>query len=362
MLLLDPNNSYASDSEESLLPDEGDSFTDEQASVDPEIESSPFQQKAGLQVSELMKQKAKEQALKRLNRPIDKKLGELGNRAGFSPEALKGLGEDTPENRERLKEEAREKAKKFSSRAGGKLDKTIGGKGAQTGAAAFGEGRKAIGAAKAGGEAAKAISTATKGTKTAGTAVKGVQGAIATVGILSGPETLGLGTIAAFLLNIAISLGISDAIDCLFELKAGNKEQALFHAIKAVTLIVMFVYLLLTAILCISVAGLILGAPLLLVLNIYAIMGLFFPGVPQLQGLSRKWMLATLVILDGYVLMMIMVISVGVLYGVCTETAIGSLLGYTGIVGQAINYIDTNYGSGGYIGAMNEICAALTKF
>lgn len=362
MLLLDPNNSYASDSQESLLPDERGSFADNQIT-----QGSPFQEKTGLQVSEIMKQKAKEQALKRLNKPMDKKLAALGTKAGFSPEALSGLSQDTPENRERLKEEARERAQKFSKKAGEKLEKRLAGRGTQLGERAVGAGK----AARVGQEAkmaataakgAKTAATAAKGAKTAGTAVKGIQGVVAAAGALSGPETLGLGTIAAILLNIAISLGISDAIDCLFEIKAGNMKKAMFHAIKAIYLIVMFVLLLITALLSVSVIGIIFGVPMLLLLNIYAIMGVFFPDIPTLQGLSRKWMWMILILLDIYAIVMVILIVAGVLYGVCTETTIGSMLGYSGVIGGAIDYIDTNLGTGGAVSGLNQACAAISTF
>lgn len=209
---------------------------------------------------------------------------------------------------------------------------------------------------------AKTAATAAKGAKAAGTAVKGVQGVIAAAGALSGPETLGLGTIAAILLNIAISLGISDAIDCLFEIKAGNMKQAMFHAIKAITLIVMAVYLLLAVILCLSVIGLVLGIPLVLALNVYAFMGIFFPTVPQLQGLSRKWMWLILILLDIHVIVMIILIFSGILFGICTDTTIGTFLGYGGIIGGAIDFIDTNLGTGGAISGLNQACAAISTF
>ncbi len=363
MRYLDATNFQGSDSDESLLPDERDSFANEQLPPD-----SPFKERSGLQVSELMKQKAKDQAIRRLNRPIDKKLNTLGQKAGFSNEALSGLSQDTEENRERLKEEARERAKSYSKDVGKKLDNRITSRGLQTGEQVvgdIGQGARAAQEARAAASAAKGAKTATtvaKGAKATGTTVKGVQGAIAVAGVASGPETLGLGTIAALFLNIAIGLGISDAIDALFELKNGNPKQALFHATKAIYLIQGFIWLLVVLIANISVVGMIVGAPLLLIMNIYMILGMFFPGVPHLQGLSRKWMMAIIFLLDLFVIIMIVTIASGVLYGICTQTAIGSLIGWTGIIGDAINYLDTNYGTGGAIAGLNQACAAVQSF
>lgn len=360
MLLLDATNFNASDSEESLLPDERDSFTDA-----GNVPQTAGQKQAGLQVSEMMKEKAKEQAIRGLNRPLDKKLGQLGAKAGFSPEAMSGLSKDTEENRERLKEEAKERAKKFSKKTGQKLEQKLAGRvgpGAGKAATEVGKGARVAQEAKTAATVAKGAKTAATGAKAAAVGVKGVQGAIAVAGVASGPETLGLGTIAAFLLNIAISIGISDAIDCLFELKAGNKKKALFHAVKAVALIIMFLYLLLVFLLLLTVVGMIIGVPMLILLNIYAIMGMFFPEQPQLQGLSRKWMLAILVLMDIYAIIMVITFVAAVLFGICTLPGIGSWLGWTGIVGDAINYADTNFGSGGYLGALNQICGSITKF
>lgn len=363
MLLLDATNYNASDSEESLLPSERGSFADKEEAL-----QIPEQQPAGLQVSELMKQKAKEQALKGLGRPIDKKLSEVGQRAGLSPESLARLGEDTPENRELLKEEAKERAKQFSKRTGQQLERKLASRGgAQLGEAAADLGKGARMAQEARTAAtvakgAKTAATAAKGAKAAGTAVKGVQGVVAVAGVAAGPETLGLGTLAAFLLNIAISIGISDAIDMAFELKAGNFQKAKFHAIKAVYLIVMFIMLLVLGILSLTVVGIIVAAIPLLLMNVYAVLGLFFPENPFLQGLSRKWMMALLILLDIFVIIVVLTFLMAVLYGICTLPVIGSLIGWTGIIGDAINYVDSNFGTGGYLSALNQACASITKF
>ncbi len=178
----------------------------------------------------------------------------------------------------------------------------------------------------------------------------------------AGPETLGLGTVAIWLLEVAVNLGISDAVDALFELKNGNVKQASFHAVKAIYLVVMFVVFLVIVILSITVVGLIVTIIPIILLNIYVVMGLIFPGNPALQGFSRKWEIAALFLLDMFVVVMIVTIAAGVLYGICTQTAIGSLIGWTGIIGDAINYLDTNYGTGGAIAGLNQACAAVQSF
>ncbi|HMQ01579.1 MAG TPA: hypothetical protein PKD79_00700 [Candidatus Doudnabacteria bacterium] len=362
MLLLDPNNNYGSDSNESLLPDERDSFVDEGTLAEP----APLTAEPGsnFQAGDSVKQFAKDQAIKRLNRPIDRKLGKLGQQAGLSPESLAALSSDTEQNRNLLKEEAKKRARKYAS---DKIGSKIGDesfrrgfeKGLSKGAGDIAKdaGKSAVGKAGSAAKGAKTTATAAKGAKTTATGVKGVQAAVTVAGVVSGPETLGLGFIAALLLNIAISLGIGEAIDCLVELKHGNIAKAHFHALKAIMLIVGFIFLLITAILCLTFVGAIIGIPLLILLNIYAILGAFFPNLAQLQGLSRKWMLAILVLLNLWAIGLIMLIFTAIIFGICTQTTIGSMLGYGGIVGDAINYIDSSrFGTGGYISTLNQIC------
>lgn len=350
MRYLDATNFQGSDSEESLLPDERDSFASQQLPQD-----SPFKERSGLQVSELMKQQAKDQALKSLNKPIDKKLNSIGQRAGFSGEALSGLSKDTEENRERLKAEAKERASKYiKEKVGDQLEKKVS---REAGKKVAEQAGKKV--AQKAGKVATEQAVKQGGKLAAKAAEKGI---FKIAEAAAGPETLGLGTVAIWLLEVAVNLGINDAIDALFELKNGNIKKAYFHAVKAIYLIIMFVGFLVILILSITVIGLIVTIIPIILLNVYVVMGFMFPDNPALQGFSRKWEIAALFLLDIFVIIMIIAVAAGVLYGICTQTAIGSLIGWTGIIGDAINYLDTNYGTGGAIAGLNQACAAVQSF
>lgn len=301
-----------------------------------------------------LKEHAKRSALQNLKRKfIDKPLDSVGGQVL----GKKNFDSENSKDRDAIKEEAKKRAKKF---AGEKL-KNLGGEAFQE---SFQKGlNKSAGTlAKEGAKKLAGKAAAKAGVKAgAQAATKGLEGAITAAGVAAGPETLGLGTIAAFLLNIAISLGVSEAVDCLFSLKDGNLKEARLHALKAVALISMFIILLITVLLCLSVGGIILGAPLLILINIYGFIGLGFKESALLQGLGRKWMWGIVIGLDFFVIMMVLVVGVGILYGVCHESSIGSLLGWTGTAGQVVNYVDKTVGTGGYIAALNEICAAIPK-
>lgn len=347
-MLLDPNNSYGSDSDESLLSNERDSFADEQIPAMPDPAQQPFR------ASDVIKEQAKNQAIKGLNKPLDRQLARLGSKTGMSPQSMAALSKDTDSNRDLVKQEAKKRARDYAS---DKIGKNIADEGFKRG---FQKGlsKEAGALAKEGAQKVAGQAAAKVGAKAAAQGgTKAAQTVITAAGAASGPETLGLGFLAAMLLNIAISLGVGEAIDCLFELKNGNVKKAGFHAIKAIYLVQMFIVLLVAAILCLSVAGIIIGGPLVLLLNIYAILGMFFPNVPHLQGLSRKWMLAILILLDLFLIILIVTLFAGIIFGICTQTAIGSMLGWGGAIGDAVNYLDNSrFGTGGYLSALNEVC------
>jgi hypothetical protein len=250
-----------------------------------------------------------------VQRTIPKKIGEdlLGDKQAFM--------DSSPENRERVKELAKERARNaLSDNIGDGL-----GKGFKEGIKKGAKGIAKDGLSEAGkvAKGAKNVATAAKGAKNVATAAEGLEGAIALVGAASGPETLGLGTIAAFLLDIAISLGIEDAVDCLFELKEGNIGKAKFHAEKAYMSVQMFVWFLIGIVFSISVTGFIIGVPIMVALTIYALLGIIFPGVGLLQGLSRNWELAILFIVDLFLFIIVLTFVAGVLWYICDQSGLG---------------------------------------
>lgn len=285
---------------------------------------------------------------------------------------------DTPENREKVKEEAKQRARKYlSDKVGDKIGNRAFQKGFQKGlkpgnlkegfqaAKAVAQRAKAAARAAKAAKTAKTAATAAKGAKAAATGVKALQTGIAAAGAASGPETLGLGLLVSLLLNIAISLGIGDAIDMAFELKNGNLKKAKFHAEKAYMSIAMFIWLLITIGLTFSVVGWIFGVPLLIVLNIYAIIGIFFKDAGKFQGLARKWELAILIFVDFVVFVIVSLFLAGLLYYICVESSVASAFGGTGVIGTiasaAGSLVDWATGTE-YFSTMSDICKDIKNF
>lgn len=285
---------------------------------------------------------------------------------------------DTPENREKVKEEAKKRARKYlSDKVGDKIGDEALKKGFQKGLSGGGkslakdgyntakvaarEARAAMKAAKA----AKATADVAKGARAASAAAQGLKAGFSAVGVASAPETLGLGLLVSLLLNIAISLGIEDAIDMAFELKNGNLKKAKFHAEKAYMSIAMFIWLLVSIGLTFSVVGWIFGVPLLILLNLYAIIGIFFKNSGKFQGLARKWELAILIFADFVVFVIVSSFLAGLLYYICVESSVASAFGGTGVIGTiasaAGSLVDWATGTE-YFSTMSDICKDIKNF
>jgi hypothetical protein len=134
MLLLDPNNPNGSDSDESLLENEGDSFVDadeemEKPSFDEQGAGDGSSQKSSYGASDAVKQKAKDQAIKGLSKPLNNQVGKIGAKAGLSSKAKADFSHDnimSPDrlNYDQLKDEAKRRANRSN---GGGLSRLTGG-------------------------------------------------------------------------------------------------------------------------------------------------------------------------------------------------------------------------------------------
>ncbi len=238
--------------------------------------------------------------------------GALGDSTMFDDDSRKG--------REKTKEYAKEKARDYAKEQIGKKITNEGvkkgfEKGLEKGASSLAK----EGAKKAAGKvAAKASGQA---------AAKGLQAAVTAGGAATGFETLGLGFLVSFLLNIAISLGVSDAVDAGFALKDGDVKQALFLVFRAASKVGMFVYLLVTLVFVFSIGGMIIGIPLLLGLNLYMLAGFAFPKIPHFQGLV--WWEKFIVIFLDVMAILILLAFLGALgWYLCGEGTIsGTVMG-----------------------------------
>lgn len=305
---------------------------------------------------EEQKEELKRVTTRKIQKAASDRIGKLGDEA-FQKQMSAGTerfaGKKFGSTIKDLGSEARDKARLAMRSAKLEREALQGVKTAKTAATAAKGAKTAATIAKD----AKTAATAVKG---AATAVKGVQGAISLVGAASGPETLGLGTIVSVLLNIAISLGVNDAIDCLFEIKKGDLIRARFLAIRAAMKILMFLVLLAEIALVFSIGGLVIAVPLLAVINIYMGIGLMFPNLSVFQGFT-KWEMAIIFMLDVYTSIIVVTILIAALYFVCETTGFGSS-SFVGWATWVLSFLkDFPYLGwlGQYADMLNQACTAI---
>lgn len=373
MLLLYPNNYYGSDNEEeSLLANEGDSFADEDSeggfgpgSEDVEVQQSAddaSESKSSSGIGSGGYKRARALAERRLPKMLGQSL--TGNKRAFF--------DDSEQNKERLKEEAKRRARRYAQdKVGQKVESEAFKKGFGAGMKSAKRADAAAKAAKGAREAGSAARKAQQAARAAKLGKTGLQAAVTGAGVATGSATFGLGFIASIILNIAISLGISEAIDAVFALKAGKKGEALFHAIKAIALVVGFLVFLILALLLVTPVGIMIFFPFWILFNIYVILGVIFPKTAWLQGFSRKWEIAILIIIDVYMIIFAGVFIAGVAVGICNVAFMGEWVSSSGGVfnyvagkmiqffGQpAISFMAWIAGDGG---AINELCKAVNQ-
>lgn len=274
------------------------------------------------------------------------------------------------------KEKAKEKAREFAKDKVGKaLEKKLG-KGAgrgfrkaltgDAGSALKKQGQKALQKATGLGKNAKRAKNikAAKNLKRAGQVGKGVKniktgatmvrgGALA-IGAATGPETLGLGFILGLLVNIAIGLGVEDAVEGAFKLKDGDLREARFLFVRAGAKVGAFIVFLLSLGLIMSVAGIIIGIPILFGLNVYMVLGLVFPRIAVLQGFVG-WERIIIVMFDFMAFIIFAAFLAGVAWYICEQSGLGAsgALGTAQSIGVAI--VDWWNGSE-YASTIQEMC------
>jgi hypothetical protein len=250
--------------------------------------------------------------------PLQKKLGKLGE-----------FTDRSEANKQRVKEKYQEKTEDYvKDKIGKKIGNEAFSKGFERGAGKA----LATGAKSAAKTAAKeATSTAAKAGVQAGAkvgaqaATKGIQAGISAAGVGTGAASFGLGLVLSFLLNIAISLGISDAVDAAFEaMPGGDDKKGKFLAIRAAMSVGMFVLLLLCFGLVLSVAGIVIGIPVLIIINIYMIIGMFFPDVAVFQGYHKTWEKIIILMLDIWASMVLLTVLAVIIWYICATSEVGS--------------------------------------
>ncbi len=282
-----------------------------------------------------------EEAKKIMRRGPNKVPTRLAARVGAPKEIQKAIRSDTKENRDKVKDFANKKIRKLAQ---DKIGSKIADKGLKTGfkkGLSKGAGKATKeGAKRLGKEAGKQLGKAA-GKAGAKLGVKGLQAGVAATGAGTGAATFGLGFLLSLLLNIAISLGVSDAVDALFELKNGDPKQATYLAIRAATKIGMFVWLLITLVFLFSIGGLIIGVPLLVVLNIYMILGLIpsLKWIPQLQGFVW-WERAIIIVLDIFAFLFVISFIAALGWYLCNTSGLGGGGVQGAVVGAVVSFYD----------------------
>lgn len=254
------------------------------------------------------------------------------------------LAGNTDVARERTKAIARKKARQAASK---RISEKIGDKGMRTGfkkglsreaGTAASEGAKRLG--KAAGK--KLSETAVQSAAKTGIQQVAGKGIGTAVGAATGVETFGLGFLLGLLLNIAISLGVNDAVEALFELKSGNVKYGTFLAIRAASKVGMFIWLLVCLLTTLSVAGAIIGLPMLLLTNIYMFCGWVFPGIPYFQGLVW-WEMLIIVLFDFFAFIILISFLAGVGWFLCGGDGIANNV--VGVLAAIYAWWDRNSGA-----------------
>lgn len=181
-----------------------------------------------------------------------------------------------------------------------------------------------------------------------------VRGGALAIGAATGPETLGLGFILGLLVNIAIGLGVEDAVEGAFKLKDGDLREARFLFVRAGAKVGAFIVFLLSLGLIMSVAGIIIGIPILFGLNVYMVLGLVFPRIAVLQGFVG-WERIIIVMFDFMAFIIFAAFLAGVAWYICEQSGLGAsgALGTAQSIGVAI--VDWWNGSE-YASTIQEMC------
>lgn len=314
---------------------------------------------------------------------------QAGNAIGKAKSALdniKGVAADTPENRERIKQEAKDRIKKYAKdkikdkfgqevkdvskdaikkaaketaqKAVKKVGKKVGEELGKQGAKLAVRGAAEVGGKVAAGAGSAAVS---------GTAATVVGGAA----VASAPETLGIGLLIGLLLEIAMYLGLSDAVDCTFELgsaanalrkgdvkgAAEHHKKARFHAEKASMLLLMGFLLIIAVGMTFSILGWIIGIPMLILMSFYMFAGVVFPTQGYLQGLSKKPMQIFLLLFDLLAIIIFLAFVASIFWYICETSGLGTGF-FSNLATKAIDWWSGNE----FASTFNEVCTDISKF
>lgn len=290
----------------------------------------------------------------------DRAFNKVVTEAGMPSDLANAFKGNSPEQRERAREIAKQKTRDYAKEQIGKRLKGGVKKGFEKGLEKGTKQALKEGAKKATKQVAKQATKqlAKQGAKVA--TKTAVQVGTKTAEAAIGAGTFGLGFILSFFLDIAISLGVNDAVDAMFELKEGHAKEAKFLAERAAMKVLMFIILLLAVLSALTIVAIFTTTiPALLWLNTYMLVGSFgfTKKVGWLQGLVG-WEKVTIIFLDLIVMFVILIILVSITYGICSSTGLlqGGVMGtISGLVLSGFDWV-TGSSIGGF---MKTTCSQL---
>ncbi len=166
-------------------------------------------------------------------------------------------------------------------------------------------------------------------------------------------------------------LGLSDAVDCTFELgsaanalrkgdvkgAAEHHKQARFHAEKASMLLLMGFLLIIAVGMTFSILGWIIGIPMLLLMSLYMFAGVVFPTKGYLQGLAKKPMQIFLLLFDLLAIIIFLAFVASIFWYICETSGLGTGF-FSNLATKAIDWWNGNE----FASTFNEVCTDISKF
>jgi hypothetical protein len=185
---------------------------------------------------------------------------------------------------------------------------------------------------------------------------------VATRAAITGAEavadvaTAGLGLIITVFVEIALRLGFDDAFDGVAALAQVPPDitKARKLLVQAGMKVIIGLSVILIAISCFTVVGIIPALPALIFLHIYWFLGFVFPGSGWFNGFL-KWELLLLVLVDVFVFIVFAVAAAALLYYACNVSGLNTT------VGQAAAAAASYVGVSDLAGQLGSICASFPK-
>jgi hypothetical protein len=168
--------------------------------------------------------------------------------------------------------------------------------------------------------------------------------------------TAGLGIIINVFVEIALRLGFDDAFDGVAALAQVPPDitKARKLLVQAGMKVIIGLSVILIAISCFTIVGIIPALPALIFLHIYWFLGFVFPGSGWFNGFL-KWELLVLIIVDVFVFIVFALVAAALLYYACNLSGLNTSLGQ--VAASAASAV----GISDLAGQLGAVCASFPK-